>query len=475
MPAESFTIDVSLPKQYRRDLLRQFQQYYLLPYEQRFRNIQQSSEGDRQTLTFTANGPEQAWRIDVSITLDEGVAIELRPAEGTPPEEVQSMRQEMVSVIRTIEQSIRSSTLYFGWAKGEEIVPERRPTLGRRVIERIISSTFILLYVLLLAFNIVLFVFFGLWAVLAVLGLQLLIVLFADRIYLRMGKWRITAEHPDIYMLQYLLTGEELGGFQARSTRKKLLLAKDEIFQQTFAVGKQPSCDLISGILLRYGVMCSPERISSKTVNVYAIVRRAAEMYGIPVPKIVVSNSLLPNAAATGPGPGHGVVLITAGLLVQLNEEEILSVVGHELGHLKGRDPLLLFGLFSAEFLLRATVLLPLFLLSPFLYLVVALGVVFFIAKFLEARADLLSAVVIGQPKIMAESLGKIGFQRLGYERTPGHRLSSWLRFDPHPPLYFRIERLSKMTAPVRVEHPLLQSAKDVLRGFRSALHMNPR
>ena len=69
---------------------------------------------------------------------------------------------------------------------------------------------------------------------------------------------------------------------------------------------------------------------------------------------------MVPNAAASGPSPSRGIVLITTGLLVQLEEPEVVSVLGHEFGHLKGRDPLILFGLMSAEFLFRFYVLLAL-------------------------------------------------------------------------------------------------------------------
>ena len=91
------------------------------------------------------------------------------------------------------------------------------------------------------------------------------------------------------------------------------------------------------------------------------LVKKVADRFGYKVPKIVVSNTMVPNAAASGPSPSRGIVLITTGLLVQLDEPEVESVLGHEFGHLKGRDPLILFGLLSAEFIFRFYVLLALF------------------------------------------------------------------------------------------------------------------
>jgi len=168
--------------------------------------------------------------------------------------------------------------------------------------------------------------------------------------------------------------------------------------------------------------------------------------------------------------------LITTGLLVQLEEDEILSVLGHEFGHLKGRDPLILYGLSSAEFLFRFYVLFPLFpfifssFLLFFVYFWAVMVVIFFIAKFFEARADLVSAIKMGQPEVLAGALEKIGFQRLLYERVPSFRVQEWVGLDPHPPIYFRVSRLDKLKTPVKVKHPLIQSIKDVTSGFLASL-----
>ena len=183
---------------------------------------------------------------------------------------------------------------------------------------------------------------------------------------------------------------------------------------------------------------------------------------------------MVPNAAASGPSPSRGVVLITTGLLVQLEEPEIISVLGHEFGHLKGRDPLLLYGLTSAEFLFRFYVLFTFFplIFTSFLffaYFWAVMVVIFFIAKFFEARADLVSAIKMGQPEVLAGALEKIGFQRLLYERTPSFRLQEWLGLDPHPPIYFRVDRLEKLKSPQQIKHPLIQSIKDVFSGFRDS------
>jgi len=70
----------------------------------------------------------------------------------------------------------------------------------------------------------------------------------------------------------------------------------------------------------------------------------------------------------------------------------------------------------------------------------------------------------------LAGALEKIGFQRLLFERTPSFRLQECIGFDPHPPIYFRVDRLEKLKAPVMIKHPLLQSIREVFSGFFAAL-----
>ena len=132
----------------------------------------------------------------------------------------------------------------------------------------------------------------------------------------------------------------------------------------------------------------------------------------------------------------------------------------------------------SLEFLLRFYVFLPYIsafgLLSFWLYFIVAIGLIYFFGKFLEGRADLDSAKIIGQPKVLAEALRKIGFKRLFplYKREPefkDYRRSEWLRFDPHPPAYHRISQLEKLKKAEKIEHTFLRTIKDNIKGFLSA------
>ena len=395
------------------------------------------------------------------------INVEMISDPDTPEEFVKNIREDLISAVQFYHENVRQSTLYFAWVEGENIIPEQPPTASKKLSDRLFGSNLIFLYILFLGVNIIFFLLLGLvFAIVAILSLQLVIVLLSDKIYTARNNWRITPSNPYVHILEYQLPIEEFKEFREKFGKEIVLQMKKDIYDKTLAVGVEPTCEIGEEIFENYGFKCSPENRLVKVVDVYNIVKTAAEKFDLPIPKIVISNTMVPNAAATGPSPSRGLVLITTGLLVELENDEILSVLGHEMGHLKGRDPIVLFSIISGEFILRFTIFFPLVILNPIVYIIVVMAFIFFVSKFFETRADLVSAIKIGQPQVLANSLRKIGFNRLEMERSSSNVLR-WLAWDPHPPLYFRIKRLDQMETPVKSKHPLIQSAKDVINGFK--------
>jgi heat shock protein HtpX len=472
----SYSIDAEIPVEYNPDLMEFIVQKYTVPQRERFANVTKGTVGADPSLTFTILSTAGKQSLLVEIIGSRPMKLNITKLDDAiSGETINEVKQDIIILVEFFEEKVRSTTLFLAWREGEDIVPEKLSGNEKKPINRIFLETQILLFVIFITVGMVLFFIIGLWAPIVLLALQLVFVFFSNKFIARTADWHITRNNPYIHLLEYHLPIKEHEDFRQKYSTAELQTIKKQIYDETLAKKGEIDCEVVQKVLSAHGFECRPQDMTTRKVNVYDLVKKTVDEFGFPMPDIVVSNTIIPNAAASGPSPSRGVVLITAGLLVQLSEEEILTVLGHEFGHLKGRDPLMLYGLTAAEFLLRFYVFLPLFplifLSALFLvYFWAVMTVIFFIAKFFEARADLISAIVVGEPKVLAGALEKIGFKRLLYERTPSFRIQEWLSLDPHPPVYFRVNRLEKLQVPVKTGHPLIKSAQDVIKGFLASI-----
>src|SRR5437763_4074939 len=67
--------------------------------------------------------------------------------------------------------------------------------------------------------------------------------------------------------------------------------------------------------------------------ELHAIVQRLAQQADLPMPRIAIVDTQMPNAFATGRGPKNAVVAVTTGLMQQLPGPELEAVLAHEMTH----------------------------------------------------------------------------------------------------------------------------------------------
>lgn len=212
--------------------------------------------------------------------------------------------------------------------------------------------------------------------------------------------------------------------------------------------------------------------------QLYGIVQSLARRAQLPMPRVYVVDTALPNAFATGRNPKHAAVCVTTGLMEMLTPREVAGVLGHEMSHVKHNDILIstiaagMAGIISvmARFAFwfggdrddrrnnpLAGILM--LVLTPLAAAVIQLA----ISRTREYMADFTGGQLSGDPDALADALEKIE----GYARTrtmprateatahmfiisPFSAKDAQAIFSTHPPTEKRIERLRQEAQEMR-------------------------
>lgn len=83
--------------------------------------------------------------------------------------------------------------------------------------------------------------------------------------------------------------------------------------------------------------------LSKKQVqDLFSLVKGLSRNAGIPMPRLYIIPTEIPNAFATGRNENHAAVAVTEGLISLLDRDEIAGVIGHELSHIRHHDTLIM-------------------------------------------------------------------------------------------------------------------------------------
>jgi len=204
--------------------------------------------------------------------------------------------------------------------------------------------------------------------------------------------------------------------------------------------------------------------------QLYQMVDKLRRNAGLPMPKIAVIPTRVPNAFATGRNPQNAVVAVTQGITEILKRDELEGVIGHELGHVRNRDILTMtiaatmagaismisrigaYGGFSSRDeeggYSRGNILLA--LVGPLAAMLIQMA----ISRAREYEADKAGAQISGKPEALASALGKLSefAKRMPLRVNPStahlfivNPLKSgglMTLFSTHPPVKERMKRL---------------------------------
>ena len=215
----------------------------------------------------------------------------------------------------------------------------------------------------------------------------------------------------------------------------------------------------------------------SEEPELHQIVSRLCAIAGLPMPRIAIVNTSMPNAFATGRNQKNAVVAVTTGIMQQLNRSELEAVLAHELTHVKNMDMMVItiatFLSSIAQILVR---FLPFFggggsrdrdsggsfvvmFVVSLVVWIVSFILIRALSRYREFAADRGSAIITGQPSNLASALMKISGAKVPTQDlrkvegpvsalfiVPAISGSSIMNlFSTHPTLEARIEALKNI------------------------------
>ena len=215
--------------------------------------------------------------------------------------------------------------------------------------------------------------------------------------------------------------------------------------------------------------------------GLHAIVERLCIQANLPMPRLAVAETPMPNAFAVGRTPSTATVCATTGLLSLLEESELEAVLAHELTHVQNRDVMLM--TIASFFASIAAFIVQMGLFfggglgggnddddgPSFFVVVIVSGLVYVISyvliqalsRYREFAADRGSAIITGRPSALSSALLKIsghmeqipqrdlraasGELAAFYIIAPNVRASVATVFSTHPPLQKRLDALARL------------------------------
>ncbi len=178
--------------------------------------------------------------------------------------------------------------------------------------------------------------------------------------------------------------------------------------------------------------MGAHEVSAQEAPELHAIVERLCIQADLPMPRLAIADTAMPNAFAVGRSPSTATVCATTGLLALLNQSELEGVLAHELTHVQNRDVMVMtiasFFASIASFIVQigfwfgggfgggdnsddsGPSAIVVVLVAGVVY-VVSFVLLQALSRYREFSADRGSAIITGRPSALSSALLKINGQ----------------------------------------------------------------
>jgi heat shock protein HtpX len=227
--------------------------------------------------------------------------------------------------------------------------------------------------------------------------------------------------------------------------------------------------------------MGAHEVTAEEAPELHGTIERLCIQANLPMPKVAIADTPMPNAFAVGRSPSTATVCATTGLLNLLDQAELEGVLGHELTHVANRD--VMYMTIASFFASIAAFIVQFGFLfgggfggndrdnnnnNGFFVVVLVSGIVYVVSylllqalsRYREFAADRGSALITGRPSALASALIKISDQMDQIPqrdlRAASGELAAFYIFPPkvkstvatlfstHPPIEARLEALAR-------------------------------
>jgi heat shock protein HtpX len=229
--------------------------------------------------------------------------------------------------------------------------------------------------------------------------------------------------------------------------------------------------------------MGAHEVTAEEAPQLHGTIERLCIQANLPMPRVAIADTPMPNAFAVGRSPRTATVCATTGLLNLLDQAELEAVLGHELTHIQNHD--VMYMTIASFFASIASFIVQFGFFfgggfgggdrddnnPSFFVVIIVSGLVYVVSylllqalsRYREFAADRGSAIITGRPSALSSALLKISGQMDQIPqrdlRAASGELAAFYIFPPkakqsvanlfstHPPLEARLAALGRLEA----------------------------